>query len=225
VELSGRKWNQEANPVGLVPKLTGHGGSASGLPERAATARFIVLTGSYLRSLDAKCRIALPKAIRDGFDRKSATDESAKSDAAKSDAAKSEAAKSDAAKSEAAESEAVYMTPGTDGSLDLYSPGEFHELALRIHARSSATDDGRAFRRLFYAQAQRVDIDRQGRFRIPSELMLLGNLSREVMLLGVGDHLEMWDPTRWKTYLAEKQLQFDKIAEKTLERPPVQGSS
>jgi MraZ protein len=207
-----------------------------------------VLTGSYLRSLDVKCRISLPKAIRDVFHdqyehereiNRSAADkaagetsldttkqDTAKQDTAKQDTAKQDTAKQDTAKqdttSDAADSRVVFLTPGTDGSLDLYSPGEFHELVQRIHARSSASEDGRAFRRLFYAQAQRIEVDRQGRFRIPSELMELANLAREVMLVGVGDHMELWNPESWRSYLAEKQLHFDEIAEKTLERPASQ---
>jgi MraZ protein len=195
-----------------------------------------------------KCRISLPKAIRDVFHdqyehereiNRSAADkaagetsldttkqDTAKQDTAKQDTAKQDTAKQDTAKqdttSDAADSRVVFLTPGTDGSLDLYSPGEFHELVQRIHARSSASEDGRAFRRLFYAQAQRIEVDRQGRFRIPSELMELANLAREVMLVGVGDHMELWNPESWRSYLAEKQLHFDEIAEKTLERPASQ---
>lgn len=182
-----------------------------------------VLTGSYLRSLDAKCRISLPKAIRDVFEREKSNDNLAAPDsAAASDSAAANSGAGDVTQAEPIRlTTSVFMTPGTDGSLDLYSPGEFQELVQRIHARSSATEDGRAFRRLFYAQAQRVEIDRQGRFRIPSDLMELASLSGEVMLVGVGDHMELWNPQQWKTYLAEKQLQFDEIAEKTLDRPVV----
>jgi MraZ protein len=110
----------------------------------------------------------------------------------------------------------AYLTPGTDGSLDLYDPGEFQRRAEKIQTSSPASQDGRAFRRLFYAQAKQVDIDRQGRLRIPAELMELGKLSDEVMLVGVGDHMEIWNPDQWKAYLAEKQSQFDEIAEKAL---------
>lgn len=182
-----------------------------------------MLTGSYLRSLDSKGRISLPKVIRDRLGQELAASSQATSstDAAESNATDSgqlETLPADPAQDSRGAS--IYLTPGTDGSLDVYSPTGFHELARRIHAKASVTEDGRAFRRLFYAQAVQVDIDRQGRFRIPAELMELGGLTQEVMLVGVGDHLEAWDPQRWKEYLADKQQQYDSIAEKTLHQIP-----
>ncbi len=63
-------------------------------------------------------------------------------------------------------------------------------------------------------------MDRQGRLRIPAELMELAKLSGEVMLVGVGDHMEIWNPDQWQAYLAEKQTKFDEIAEKALAWPP-----
>jgi MraZ protein len=71
----------------------------------------------------------------------------------------------------------------------------------------------RAFNRLFYARAERIEVDGQGRIRIPPPLATLSGLEKEAVLLGVHDHLELWDRGRWETYLADKSSQFDQIAE------------
>jgi MraZ protein len=84
-------------------------------------------------------------------------------------------------------------------------------------ARASPTgQDVRAFRRLFYARAQAVEIDAQGRIRIPPELAQLASLAKEGVLIGVQDHLELWERGRWESYLAEKQAHYDEIAEGAL---------
>ena len=67
--------------------------------------------------------------------------------------------------------------------------------------------------RLFYAQAQGVELDGQGRVRIPPELAQLAKLEKDVVLLGVQDHLELWAAPRWQAYVAEKQAHYDEIAE------------
>jgi MraZ protein len=72
----------------------------------------------------------------------------------------------------------------------------------------------RAFSRLFYSQAERVELDQQGRIRIPSELALQAGLRRDVVLVGVRDHLELWDADRWRAYVTERQGQYDEIAER-----------
>jgi MraZ protein len=66
---------------------------------------------------------------------------------------------------------------------------------------------------LFYARAQRAELDSQGRVRIPPELAELARLDKDVVLLGVQDHMEVWAAERWKAYLAEQQGHYDEIAE------------
>ena len=107
----------------------------------------------------------------------------------------------------------LYVAPGTDQSLALYAEEAFARLAEHLAGASPTRKDVRAFTRLFYARAQRVELDSQGRVRIPRELADLARLEKEVVLLGVQDHLELWSAERWEAYLAEKQTHYDEIAE------------
>lgn len=107
----------------------------------------------------------------------------------------------------------IYVAPGTDQSLALYTEEAFARLADRLAQVSPTREEVRTFNRLFYARAQRVEVDSQGRVRIPPELAELAGLDKEVMLLGVQDHVEIWAADRWRSYLAERQGQYDTIAE------------
>jgi MraZ protein len=107
----------------------------------------------------------------------------------------------------------LYMAPGTDGSLVVYTEESFQRLGDQLGQGSPTAQDIRAFSRLFYAQAQRVELDRQGRVRIPGDLVALSLKSRDIVLIGVRDHLEVWDRDRWHGYLGEKQPFYDEIAE------------
>ncbi len=108
---------------------------------------------------------------------------------------------------------ALYLAPGTDQSLALYTEESFAGLAARLEQVSPTRQDVRAFVRLFYARAQRVELDSQGRVRIPQELAALAQLEKEVVLLAVQDHLELWSAQLWQRYLEEKQDHYDEIAE------------
>ncbi|MCP4190280.1 MAG: division/cell wall cluster transcriptional repressor MraZ [Planctomycetaceae bacterium] len=150
----------------------------------------MLLTGTFPRTIDEKQRIAIPKRLRDAFQ-------------------------------QAAETQAViYVAPGTDGSLALYTEASFSQLAEQLSASPQTGQDVRAFSRLFYSQAQRIELDRQGRLRIPPELVELAALAKEVVLVGVRDHLELWDRQRWQTYVLEKQNNYDRLAENALMPPP-----
>lgn len=117
----------------------------------------------------------------------------------------------------------LYLTPGTDRSLGLYTEEGLEALGQRLAQSSPASRDVRAFSRLFYAQAQGVDPDRQGRIRVPQELAALASLGTEVMLLGVRDHLELWDLAAWEKFVAETQPQFDSIAVSAFGGPAESG--
>jgi transcriptional regulator MraZ len=114
---------------------------------------------------------------------------------------------------------ALYVTPGTDGSLAIYTEDALADMANRLAQASPNAQEVRAFSRLFYARAQAVELDNQGRVRIPSDLASLAGLGKEAMLVGVHDHLELWDRRRWEQYVAQRQNQYDQIAEAAFERP------
>jgi MraZ protein len=107
----------------------------------------------------------------------------------------------------------LYVAPGTDGSLAIYTEESFARLADRLAGMSPTQQQVRAFTRLFYARAQQVELDKQGRVRIPAELAELAELGREVVLLGVRDHFELWSARRWESYLGERKAHYDEIAE------------
>lgn len=107
----------------------------------------------------------------------------------------------------------LYAAPGTDCSLALYPEESFLRLADRLGQGSPNATNVRAFSRLFYAQAQRIDLDRQCRVRLPAELAGPLGLAKEVALLGVGDHLEVWNFDQWESYLGSTQPRYDEIAE------------
>jgi MraZ protein len=112
---------------------------------------------------------------------------------------------------------ALYLAPGTDGSLSLFNETEFGKLAERLQNGSPHGKDVRDFSRLFFAQAQAVETDAQGRMRVPSELARLAGLEGEVVVVGVRDHVEIWNRLRWDAYLSSLQPAYDQIAERVFE--------
>ncbi len=140
----------------------------------------MTFSGNYSRTIDEKCRIAIPKPLRGLI-----------------------CGEADAP---------IYLAPGTDGCLNLYTQEGFERFADRLSGASPAAEDVRAFSRLFYGQAERLQIDRQGRIRIPAALAALAGLDKDVALVGVRDHLELWDRGRWENYRGSIQPRYDEIA-------------
>jgi MraZ protein len=106
----------------------------------------------------------------------------------------------------------LYVAPEVGRSLSIFSPRKFERRAARIEqlptARSSVAD----YLRLYYSQAERVELDSQGRIRLPERLLQFAKLQQDVVLLGVHDHIEIWDAAVWETFLQEHGQEFDRLA-------------
>jgi MraZ protein len=107
----------------------------------------------------------------------------------------------------------VFVTPGPDQCLWLYTQAGLERLAEKLDQAPAADAEARVFRRLYFAQTEAVDLDRTGRILIPERLLQFAGVTHEAVLIGVRDHLELWDAQRWQQYLAQNAPRFDAVAE------------
>lgn len=107
----------------------------------------------------------------------------------------------------------LFVTPGPDGCLWIYDRENLERLAGKLDAVPATDSEARVFRRLFFAQMEAVDIDKTGRILIPDRLVQFAGLSREAVLIGVRDHLELWDAGKWNDFLSKNGPRFDAFAE------------
>lgn len=110
-----------------------------------------------------------------------------------------------------------YVAPGTDRSLALYSPAGFDKLARKIAKQSSNRVEVRNYKRLFYSRAEKVELDAQGRIRIPDRLVTFAGLQRDLVLVGVHDHAELWNAAAWDAFLEKNSPTFDEMATQAFE--------
>jgi MraZ protein len=95
----------------------------------------------------------------------------------------------------------LYLTVGTDASLWVYTADGLDRLAEQLERSKSDTGSAQAFRRLYFAHTEPGPVDRDGHLMIPEHLVQFAGLQREVILIGVRDHFEIWDAQHWQQYL------------------------
>ena len=93
------------------------------------------------------------------------------------------------------------LTPSPDGCLELYPVQEFENTALTLTAEAVNRQRGRRLRRGLYARSWDVELDRQGRILIPQLLREEAQLSRQAVLAGRRECLEIWSQERWQQEL------------------------
>ena len=108
----------------------------------------------------------------------------------------------------------LVVTRGLDRSLFLYPKNEWGRLAEKLAALPLGKADTRAFARLMLAGAMEADIDASGRVMIPQYLREYAGLSKNVVITGLYDRLEVWDEDTWKIYREKTEADGNDIAER-----------
>lgn len=103
------------------------------------------------------------------------------------------------------------VTKGLDGCLFVYGNTEWSAFEKALKTLPLANKDSRKFNRFFLAGAIDVEVDKQGRILIPSVLREFAALESQVVLLGVGERIEIWSKDRWED--ASEYDDMDDIAE------------
>jgi MraZ protein len=93
--------------------------------------------------------------------------------------------------------EGLVVTRGIDRCLAIYPLPKWNELSGRVNALPITDRRARAFRRLVFAAAHDDSPDDQGRILIPPRLREYAGLDGGVIVTGLSDHMEVWDPQRW----------------------------
>lgn len=103
---------------------------------------------------------------------------------------------------EALREEKTLVLTNSDGYLTAYPLAEWRLLEDRIRANPRLKQDLRDYLRLVYSSAEDVSIDGQGRILIPQPLRQRAGITREVVIIGVMDQIEIWDRARWEAKVA-----------------------
>lgn len=84
-----------------------------------------------------------------------------------------------------------------DGCLKAYTREEWRKIERKILDLAEKSDTMRRFRRWFIGRASECTCDKQGRVLIPPALRLYAEINRDIVLVGVLDHFEIWDRSKW----------------------------
>ncbi|MDR1857886.1 MAG: division/cell wall cluster transcriptional repressor MraZ [Treponema sp.] len=108
----------------------------------------------------------------------------------------------------------VVLTKGEDRCLWLFTPEHWKEKEITIVSSTNPfSAQGRYITRHFIGPKQELDIDRQGRILVPPSLRDFAGLSKECVVLGQPNYIEIWDKDRYEAYLAASEDDFSAASE------------
>jgi MraZ protein len=111
----------------------------------------------------------------------------------------------------------VVLLRGIDGNVDVHPRASWERSVVeRIAALDPLTPEARMMQRYVFHGATVTEVDKQGRVVVPPAL--LKSLGREVTVLGVNDHVEIWDRSTWASHLSEIEGSVGDVAERAADR-------
>ena len=109
--------------------------------------------------------------------------------------------------------EKFIVTRGLEKCLYVYSESEWNNIVAKIKTLPFTKKDARTFIRSFFSGATECEFDRQGRTCIASPLIVYAGLSKECVIIGANDRIEIWGLTEWNNFLAQNEEKLSDIAE------------
>ena len=80
--------------------------------------------------------------------------------------------------------------------------------------------EGRLMQRYLFGGALHGELDRQGRVALPAPLLQHAQLSKDIVIAGLRDRLEIWDREAWRRQLAEVEGSAESVAERLAQSKP-----
>ena len=103
-----------------------------------------------------------------------------------------------------------YLVLGANGILCLYPEKYFEQIVLAVAPQTTAPDEAVAFERMSFALASKIELDNQGRLVLNERLRKRAGLKEHITLIGVRDHVELWNTESWEQYLSDNMPQYQK---------------
>lgn len=107
----------------------------------------------------------------------------------------------------------VVVTRGLDRCLFIYPLKTWEALAEKLGSMPIGEGGTRSFVRLMLAGAFDTEVDSQGRILLPDALKEYAGLSKDVIIAGLWNRLEVWDDASWRKYKEEAEGNSSRIAE------------
>lgn len=100
----------------------------------------------------------------------------------------------------------LVLAKDSDACISVWTP-EAHEdtVGRALQGKNPLGPEYKSIQRFFGANSFDIELDSSGRVTLPSPLMTHAGVEKEVVVAGVGDHLEVWDGARWQ----EEQIALD----------------
>lgn len=105
------------------------------------------------------------------------------------------------------------ITRGLEKCLYIYTTSEWQKIVDKLATLPFTKKDARVFIRSFFSAAANCSLDRQGRINITPNQALYADISKECVIIGVNDRIEVWAKSNWDKFNEDYSAVLEDVAE------------
>ncbi|MCE2959040.1 MAG: division/cell wall cluster transcriptional repressor MraZ [Bacteroidota bacterium] len=105
---------------------------------------------------------------------------------------------------------------GFEPCLIVYPMVEFKKVFSKISGLNEFNEEYRKLQRNFLSGVVTVELDNNGRFLVPKNMLSYAQIEKDVTLVGTGNKVEIWNPSIYEKHLIQDPSELSKLAEKFL---------
>lgn len=109
------------------------------------------------------------------------------------------------------------VTRGLDGCLTVYTYQQWEQIIEQLKQLPSTKKEVRQYTRFMLSKAQECTFDSQGRIQLTASLLEIAEIEKDCVVIGVGDHIEIWAQEKWMVYGEQAEESFEDVAESITE--------
>ncbi len=106
---------------------------------------------------------------------------------------------------------------GFEPCLVVYTMSDYKKIYAKVSGLNEFNEAYRKLQRNFFRGNTQVDLDATGRFLIPKSMLQYASINKEAIVIGMGNRIEVWDPSSYDQYLISDPAEFSALAQKYLD--------
>ena len=110
----------------------------------------------------------------------------------------------------------LFIMKGYEGSLAIYPEEGFQKYLNKLESLPFESKISRDIERISLSSVFELDVDKVNRIQIPTALINKYSISKDVVVVGVIDHIEVWSKAKWEQYLKDNEAEFESKSEELL---------
>lgn len=88
----------------------------------------------------------------------------------------------------------LVLRKGYEPTITVYTMVEYKKIHSKFSSLSEFNPEQRKLKRQFFRSIAQVELDSNGRFLLPKSMIGHAKLEKEVLVLGLGSSIELWNP-------------------------------